>query len=120
VVTITNAVALRLSPRGLSATFVALIAGMGNVGGLLGNVFVGQIAANGDFFGIAFWTGAGLIAAGALAVPFLGAAAAPPLAALGAAGGAASVVVANPLSGAQAEVAEAPQPGVREWGSGKA
>ena len=123
VVTVTNAVALRLSPRGLSATFVALIAGMGNVGGLLGNVLVGQIAASGDFFGIAFWTGAGLLAAGALAVPFLGAAAAPPLAALGAAGGAAAaavVVAANPLAGAQAEVAGAPQPGVREWGSSKA
>jgi hypothetical protein len=56
-------------------------------------------------------------------VPFLGAAAAPPLAALGAAGGAAAaaaVVAANPLAGAQAEVAGAPQPGVREWGPSKA
>ena len=142
VITTTNAMALRLSPRGLSATFVALIAGASNAGGLLGNVLVGQIAAREDYFAIAFWTGAGILAAGAAAVPFLGAAARPPLApaaaaaeaaaaaAAAAAGGEAAVAVGNPLAAAAQPLppadAGAPQgppllpgaaAGVSEWGA---
>lgn len=125
VVTTTNAVVLRQAPAGLSATFVALIVGASNAGGLLGNVLVGQIATREDYFELAFFTGAGILAAGAVAVPFLGEAARPPKEGAGAA----LVAVPNPLQagpsaakeGAEADpqlaaVAEAEIPGaVRDW-----
>jgi len=93
VTTATNAFVLRLAPPGMAATFVALILGASNAGGMLGNVLVGQIAMRGDYFEIAFWAGAGILAAGVAVVPFVGAAAAPP--ARGAQGGVVAVAGAG-------------------------
>ena len=96
--------------RGLSATFVALIAGASNAGGLLGNVLVGQIGQHADYFDIAFGTGAGILALGAFATPFLGVAASlPPPAAKP---DQIAVTTLNP-----AESALAALNGVGEWGA---
>lgn len=78
VIATTNAFVLRLSPKEVSATFVALVTGASNAGGMFGNLLVGQIAQRDDYFAIAFFTGAAILAAGAAVLPFVGAAALPP------------------------------------------